>query len=864
MTDRLEEIRILLQKRIARSHGPTSSNVFNDSIDEIAHDLANFSDQWTNRLIPLTNTIPNGSDDTSVDAFLNGLDGRTLYVHHEATASANASYYNTTQGRPRTVYEQFIDVYQNVELLQEDLEGRIDDLITSASMVTILDTNSLYNSVNVEDALAEVMNRVNFLALGGLDLSAITQDYIPASDSIYDLGTLAKRIAEVHIGAGIYINSKGSDAGNPPTKEFHWGINPTTGQLELYDNTTVVARYSSDGVEFPQGGTEAAINDLTDVNIVGPVTDQVLKYDGANWVNSNDEGSEAAGSTGSIQFRDAAGELDGGLDLFWDIANTRLGIGTNSPSTRLHVSHPTDDVVAAYESGDTEALITFKGSATTGVGYVCIGAYGNNLRFYANGTQKATLTGTGRFGINHTTPLVSLYVDGKTDSNIASFLSDNSGAYISFQDNSTTSITHTRIGAWGNDLCLYAGNTERITIKSTGKIGIGINDPDESLHVVSGIKIGTTIQESAGTLRWNGTHFQGYDGADWVNLDVDIDIGLAAGEDKQIQFNDESDLAGASGLYWDKNSRYLGIGTENPDETLHIVSGIKIGLATQESAGTVQWDGTNFQGYNGEEWKNLDLVADHIALMELEDVIISLPVSGHYFFYNGNNWINHTLEGPYTKTDCFKIDSEVDGNLVISEYDGSGFTMLQFGGTDATYPALKRYGATLRVRKADDSDDTNLYVKNLDSTYGIFMSDPDNGFIAWQERCDIACPADGNIVFHNYNWDGFGMLQLGGTTSAFPALKRDSATLKARLADDSEDCDFSCSSLTTSASVGIGTDSVNNGVALEIDSSLGVLLMPRMTTSTRDALSAIDGMVIYNTTISGFQGRANGSWVNLH
>jgi hypothetical protein len=52
--------------------------------------------------------------------------------------------------------------------------------------------------------------------------------------------------------------------------------------------------------------------------------------------------------------------------------------------------------------------------------------------------------------------------------------------------------------------------------------------------------------------------------------------------------------------------------------------------------------------------------------------------------------------------------------------------------------------------------------------------------------------------------------------------------------------------------------------ALEINGTTGAVLLPRLTTAQRDALTPTDGMQIYNTTTNKFQGRAGGAWVDLH
>jgi hypothetical protein len=42
------------------------------------------------------------------------------------------------------------------------------------------------------------------------------------------------------------------------------------------------------------------------------------------------------------------------------------------------------------------------------------------------------------------------------------------------------------------------------------------------------------------------------------------------------------------------------------------------------------------------------------------------------------------------------------------------------------------------------------------------------------------------------------------------------------------------------------------------------LILPTRTTAQRDALTASNGMIIYNTNTNKFQGRAGGAWVDLH
>lgn len=70
--------------------------------------------------------------------------------------------------------------------------------------------------------------------------------------------------------------------------------------------------------------------------------------------------------------------------------------------------------------------------------------------------------------------------------------------------------------------------------------------------------------------------------------------------------------------------------------------------------------------------------------------------------------------------------------------------------------------------------------------------------------------------------------------------------------------------ITTSGSFGVGTSSPASNSALEISSTSAGLLLPRLTSTERNAISSPpSGLMIYNTTTGTFQCYANGSWTNL-
>lgn len=119
------------------------------------------------------------------------------------------------------------------------------------------------------------------------------------------------------------------------------------------------------------------------------------------------------------------------------------------------------------------------------------------------------------------------------------------------------------------------------------------------------------------------------------------------------------------------------------------------------------------------------------------------------------------------------------------------------------------------------------------------------------------------------------ILQLSGSTSSFPAIKRNGAAIDFRKADDSAYCNInaevvSCSTITTSANIQVGNILYSNNFwnqsdggttigaqavpttssILDVRSTTKGFLPPRMTTTQKNAISTpATGLVVFDTTL---------------
>lgn len=200
-----------------------------------------------------------------------------------------------------------------------------------------------------------------------------------------------------------------------------------------------------------------------------------------------------------------------------DGGNDRVGIGTNSPATTLHIHTNSSDSQEIFFDNDGVGSVgvTFRTDFATDAGLANFIRFdasdesGNNTRYstiesfivdntettedgrltfstMVAGTDTETMHITkGMVGVGTADPqyLLDAYKAAGTNQDVFAVRGSTSAFLVQCSDlGAANPVWNLRTFA-GEDLTLKPGNSEAVRIKSDGKVGIGTTNPNNTLHV---------------------------------------------------------------------------------------------------------------------------------------------------------------------------------------------------------------------------------------------------------------------------------------------------------------------------------------------------------------------------------------------
>ena len=210
----VNKVSVGVVERNAPDRGPTSSEDFNATMQEIRNSLTQFSLVLNNEIQPLLDTLPGGltsinpDERTSIpDPFKNGFDGSQIYTDLTATeVSDDGRFYDEKKERPLVIKETFNKIQTQLNASIQELEVKIAQIGESAGISPrqkqalgsrIFDPGTESAESSIDGRLGELQKNLDQL---GLDFSG-DSDFLNASGTqslLYSFSEQLKAIQESH------------------------------------------------------------------------------------------------------------------------------------------------------------------------------------------------------------------------------------------------------------------------------------------------------------------------------------------------------------------------------------------------------------------------------------------------------------------------------------------------------------------------------------------------------------------------------------------------------------------------------------------------------------------------------------------
>ena len=264
----------------------------------------------------------------------------------------------------------------------------------------------------------------------------------------------------------------------------------------------------------------------------------------------------------------------------------------------------------------------------------------------------------------------------------------------------------------------------------------------------------------------------------------------------------------------------------------------------------------NFLKYANNQWQPFEVVLNDIDRVNITD-----PSANDLFIYDGSNWINSPLTGDFignvTGDVTGNLTGDVIGDIVGSVYSTDGSTLLLDAFTNTFIGDARLDTVTISTGLVCEAEVPGEFNANL-------VGNDDNSVIRLSRKFVSTLETDitrlGIIKFssvdvtNNQTTHG----QIDGRkgyiwlSSSLAANYVDTTNTAHLFLDGSNGC------------IGVGKRSAS--FKLDVDGeivSTSYIQFGNLTTTERNNLTALNGMVIYNTTNNKFEGYQNGAWINI-
>ena len=487
---------------------------------------------------------------------------------------------------------------------------------------------------------------------------------------------------------------------------------PANGAFLSATNTLALATNSAQRLTINSSGNIGigTTSPSANLDIQGSGSPALKVTDTTNTTTAQVSANDTKALYGSLTNHAVQIDQNGGAALLIDTSK-RVGIGTTSPDTELHVkgvgtilkletTATTGSNYISFDDADEEKAFLGLGSGSDDSLSIWL-RKSSNIRFATNNTEKVRIDSSGKVGIGTTSPDQVLHVIG-TGGDTVPVRVESTGitSRIGFQASGTANSYNVACGAAAEDFTFHTGNTERMRLDSSGRLGIGHDTPG-------------SFSSGAHTLVLNTSS---------GNCGLTISTS-AADQTGSIFFAEGASSTGDGRIRYEHANNAMAFSTADT-ERMRIQSDGKIGIG--------RTDPVNFVDiHRGADEENIlivrgqDTSGEYCALgVNGSDAIVTAGgVSG-----NNTNLVFRTAPNG-NETERMRISS--DGKVGIN-----------IAGSDNTSPVRNldiadSSGAILRLISSDDSLGVNERLGEIE----FFTDDDDGGHIGSFIKA-IADPSD--------------------------------------------------------------------------------------------------------------------------